>query len=150
MSGVFHCHSLWTACSHLLRSSATITSLGFLVPFSVILGCRPSGSFLWLVLPCLVCKPPTDIHCVSVFFPDGWPDSVCEVTSYSLSRDSSSLASLPTNLPEVKPSAIFDSILKLLSMDLTRACRSCCSSIPLEAVKYLLRCPGNILSQTPQ
>ncbi len=150
MSGVFHCHSLWTACSHLLRSSATITSLGFLVPFSVILGCHPSGSFLWLVLPCLVCKPPTDICCVSVFFPDGWPDSVREVTSYSLSRDSSSLASLPTNLPEVKPSAIFDSTLKLLSMDLTKACRSCCSSIPLEAVKYLLRCPGNSLSQTPQ
>jgi hypothetical protein len=35
-------------------------------------------------------------------------------------------------------------------MDLTKACRSCCSSIPLEAVKYLLRCPGNSLSQTPQ
>ena len=151
MSGVFHCHSLWTACSHLLRSSASITSLGFLVPFSVIFEMPP----LWLIsMACssLPCLQASNRHtcCVYVFFPDGWPDSVREVTSYSLSRDSSSLASLPTNLPEVKPSAIFDSTLKLLSMDLTKACRSCCSSIPLEAVKYLLRCPGNSLSQTPQ
>ena len=108
--------------------------------------------FISMACSSLPCLQASNRHtcCVYVFFPDGWPDSVREVTSYSLSRDSSSLASLPTNLPEVKPSAIFDSTLKLLSMDLTKACRSCCSSIPLEAVKYLLRCPGNSLSQTPQ